>query len=121
MLTVNYPNSIIKSFSMKSFYFGCAMNLLNGGAAVPTACIITFTGYKGSDNSVSDSQQVCSREFQYNPSSALGPQEMSFSQTIVGCTEIQFGIFTFSPPGGSAATAPDLGLALDGIVYETCQ
>ena len=121
MLTVNYPSSVTKSFDLQSFYFGCAINLGNGAAASPTQCNIQVTGYKGSDNSVSSAQQVCSRQFQYNPSTAIGAQQMAYSKAISGCVGIQFAIVTFTLPGGTSAASADLALVLDDITYKTCQ
>jgi hypothetical protein len=71
MLTTNYPSSNIESFQLESFYYGCVIQVLNGDTAVPTVCTINVTGYKGSDNTVADSQQVCSQTYSYNPTTML--------------------------------------------------
>lgn len=91
-----------------------------GAAAIPAACNIQVTGYQGSDNSVSNAKQICSRQFQYNPTTALGTVEQAFSGKINGCKDLSFAIVTFSPPGGLAATSPLLAVVLDDIKYSTC-
>lgn len=119
MLTTNFPNSNTASFSLDSFYFGCTTQLANGATALPAACNVQITGYRGSDNSVSNAKQVCSRQFQYNPSTNLGVQQMAFSGQVSQCKDIQFAIVTFTPPGGAAATSPLLGLLIDDVKYST--
>lgn len=120
MLTTNYANSKIASFSLENLYFGCTTQLANGATALPSACNVQITGYRGSDNSVSNAQQVCSKQLQYNPSTTLGAQQMAFSGNIFSaCKDIQFAVVTFSPPGGAAATAPLVGLLIDDVKYST--
>ncbi len=97
MLTTFYPSSKVKSFDLWSFYYGCALNLGQGAAAAPNACNIEVAGYTGPDNSVSDAKQVCSQQFQYNPSTAVGVQQQAFSGALKSCFHgIQFAIVTFT-------------------------
>ncbi|KAF2210349.1 hypothetical protein CERZMDRAFT_99413 [Cercospora zeae-maydis SCOH1-5] len=119
-ITTFFPGSQTKSFDLESFYFGCAVMLGQGAAAVPSACNIQVTGYQGRDNSVSNAKQICSRQFQYNPTTALGTVQQAFSGNIRGCKDLSFAIVTFSPEGGAAATSPLLAIVLDDIKYSTC-
>ena len=123
MLTTNFPNSRSVSYDLESFYFGCGLDLFNAAAAAPTQCLISITGYKGSDNTVASSQQVCSQQFEYNPSTNLGPQEMAFSGQVLSCFKgIQFAVVQFDLPGGMSALDPDLALVIDNMAYKltTC-
>ena len=120
MLTVFYPSSTVKSFDISSFYYGCALNVGQGAAAVPNACNIAVTGYTGPDNSVSSAKQVCAQQFQYNPSTSIGAQQQAFSGSLKSCFKnIQFAIVTFTPPGGQSALSADLALVRDDIKYMT--
>lgn len=120
MLSTNYPESNIASFQLESFYFGCVIQLANGATAVPSACDINITGYKGSDNTVAASQQVCSQSYQYNPTTALALQQQAFGK-FSDCAgkDIQFATIQFTLPGGSAALGPLSSLTLDDIKYST--
>jgi hypothetical protein len=120
MLTTNYQSSKIQSFQLESFYFSCLVQALNGATAVPSACNINVSGYKGSDNTVSASQQVCSQSYSYNPSTALGPQQQAFGK-FDDCAhkDIQFAVIQFSLPGGLSVANPLSGLVLDDIKYST--
>ena len=119
MLTTNYPNSKIDSFTLQNFYFGCTTQLANGATALPAACNVQIIGYRGSDNSVSNAKQVCSQQFQYNPSTNLGVQQMAYSGAVKNCKDIDFAIVTFTPPGGQALTAPLIGFLIDDVKYTT--
>ena len=122
MLTTFYQDSKVDAFDLESFYFGCVIGLAQGATAVPNACNIQITGYRGSDNSVANAQQVCAQQFQYNPSTALGPQQQAFSGPVKKCfKDLQFATVTFTPPGGQALIASRLALLLDDIKYETKQ
>jgi hypothetical protein len=120
MLTTNYKDSIIKRFDLESFYFGCSLNTENGIVGAPTACNINISGYQGSDNSVSNAKQVCSQQFQYNPTTTTGQQQQAFSGRVASCfKDMQFAIVTYTLPGGMAAANTLLGLLLDDIKYTT--
>lgn len=120
MLTVNYPASLVTSFDLKSFYFACVSNLANGATALPAQCLISVTGYKGSDNTIASTYEVCSQQFQYSPSTITGSQQMAFSQPVDSCfTGIQYAVITYTPPGGLSATSPDLALLTDDVMYTT--
>lgn len=119
MFTTNYANSQTKSFCLESFYFGCVVTA-RSGFSVPSACDVTVTGYRGSDNSVSNAQQVCSQQFQYNPSTILGKQEQAFSGPVKGCEDIQFAIIQYSPPGGLKVAEDFQSLLFDNVKYSTC-
>lgn len=118
MLTTNYPSSNTTSFQLQSFYFGCVLQALNGATAAPAACNINISGYKGSDNTVSASQQVCSQSYSYNPTTSLGVQQQAFGQ-FDDCAgkDIQFAVIQFSFVGGMSAANPLAGLVLDDIKY----
>ncbi|KAF2127399.1 hypothetical protein P153DRAFT_358991 [Dothidotthia symphoricarpi CBS 119687] len=120
MLTTNYASSKIESFQLESFYFGCVLQLGQGATAVPTACNINVTGYKGSDNTVSASKQVCSQSYSYNPTSILGLQQQAFG-SFSDCAkkDIQFAVIQFSLPGGMAAANPLSALVIDDVKYST--
>jgi hypothetical protein len=120
MLTVNYPSSQVASFQLKSWYFGCAVQLANQATAVPSQCTINVTGYQGSDNTVSNSKQVCSQSFSYNPSTAVGAQQQAFG-SFNSCAgkDIQFAIVQYSLPGGMSAANALAASAFDDIKYTT--
>ena len=118
MITTNYANSQTASFSLESFYFGC-VTAVSSEFSVPSQCDITVTGYRGSDNSVSNAVQVCSQQFQYNPSTIVGTQQQAFG-AIKGCSNIQFALIQFSPPGGQKATGVAQSLLLDNVKFSTC-
>ena len=123
MFTVNFPNSNTTEFSLQSLYFSCVLTLMNGAAAVPTACLVELTGYQGNDNQVSNARQVCSQQLQYNPSTMTGPQQYAFSGPLASCFQnVQFVIVQYGPPGGTAVLSPDVSLGFDDIAlsYTTC-
>ncbi|THW14310.1 hypothetical protein D6D23_09433 [Aureobasidium pullulans] len=107
------------SFDLKDFYFSCVLNLGQGATALNQACNVEVTGYQGSDNSVSNAKQVCSQQFQFNPSSALAIQQLAYSGPVKGCEDIQFAVFTFSVPGGEAAVNTLNGLVIDDVRVNT--
>ena len=118
MLTVNYPVSNVTAFTLRSFYFGCVLSAANAAAAPPMQCLVELTGYQGNDNQVSNARQVCSQQFQYNPSTMTGPQQLAFSGPVADCfQDTQFVIVQFGLPGGTAVANPDLVLDLDDIAY----
>ncbi|THZ14211.1 hypothetical protein D6C91_07438 [Aureobasidium pullulans] len=119
MITTNYQDSKTKSFDLKDFYFSCVLNLGQGATALNQACNVEVTGYQGSDNSVSNAKQVCSQQFQFNPSSALAVQQLAYSGPVKGCEDIQFAVFTFSVPGGEAAVNTLNGLVIDDVRVNT--
>lgn len=75
-----------------------------------------MTGYRGSDNTLSASTQVCSHQFHYLPSTNVGVQQQAFSGLIGDCGALQFVVVTFVPPGGLSATSPALALVIDDVV-----
>ena len=124
MLTINFPSAPASSlFTLENFYYGCLVDLQNGAAGVPTQCNIELTGYKGPDNSINDATQLYSRQFQYNPTTSLGAQQMAFSGDITQYfTDVSFIIVQYSIPGGTAAVSADLALFLDSVslAVKTC-
>ena len=121
MLTVYYTGSNVKSFDLKSFYFGCTLNLMQAAADPPTECLIQFTGYKGSDNQADGGAvQTCGKQFHYIPSTMTGAQQMSLENQDLSCfTGVQYIIITFELPGGMAALDPATVLILDDVIYTT--
>lgn len=119
MITTNYQDSKTKSFDLKDFYFSCPLNPGQGATALNQAFDVEVTGYQGSDNSVSDAKQVCSQQFQFNPSSALAVQQLAYSGPVKGCEDVQFAVFTFSVPGGEAAVNTLNGLVIDDVRVNT--
>jgi hypothetical protein len=120
MLTTNYASSNIESFQLESFYYGCVLQLANGATAVPIAFNINITGYKGSDNTVSASQQVCSQSYSYNPTSMLGLQQQAFGR-FDDCAhkDIQFAVIQFDLQGGLSAADALSGLVIDDVKFST--
>ena len=119
MITTNFPNSNTTAFALESFYFGCSLDL-NGATAAPTACNVEVTTYRGNDNQVSAASQVCSQQFQYNPSTNTGVQQQAFSGPLKDCfgLDAQFAIVTFSLQGGMATLNADLLLLLDDVKHK---
>ncbi|KAJ8112452.1 hypothetical protein OPT61_g5179 [Boeremia exigua] len=120
MLTVNYASSNIESFQLDSFYFGCVIQLANGVTAIPSACKINVTGYKGTDNNVAAGQQVCSQSYSYTPASALGRQQQTFGR-FSNCAgkDIQYAVVQFDLEGAAGALDVLSGLVLDDVKYST--
>lgn len=120
MITTNYADSNIASFQLESFYFGCAVQTATGVTALPTACTINVTGYKGNDNTVADSQQVCSQTYSYDPTTMLGVQQQAFG-TFDDCAhqDLQFATISFNLPGGLSAASPLSALVIDDVKYTT--
>jgi hypothetical protein len=120
MLTTNYASSNIESFQLESFYYGCVLQLANRATAVPIACNIYITGYKGSDNTVSASQQVCSQSYSYNLTSMLGLQQQAFGR-LNDCAhkDIQVAVIQFDLQGGLSAADALSGLVIDDVMFST--
>lgn len=121
MLTTNYADSNVTSFTLENFYFACTTQLENSATALPAACNVAIAGYRGSDNSISNAEQVCAQQFQYNPTTTLGAAQMAYSGDVEGCKDIQFAVVQFSPPGDAAATDLLLGLLIDSVNYSICE
>lgn len=102
--TVNYQNSNVKEFTPSSLAYGCVLQAANAVTALPVQCIITFTGYIGPDvrnthpstlpyvlntdshqNTANAADQVCSKTFQYLPSSETGSQQMAVGTFPASC------------------------------------
>lgn len=120
MITVNYQNSNISYFNLKSFYYACVLNAGTGAAATNTQCNINIAGYRGPDNSINDATQVCAQEFQYNPTTATGVQQQAFGQVTSACSKVSFVTIAYTLPGGSAALQSDLAIVVDDVVYDAC-
>ncbi|KAF3034516.1 hypothetical protein E8E12_005860 [Didymella heteroderae] len=116
-LTTNYPSSNIESFQLQDFYYGCTVQG-TGATAIPTECVINFTGYKGSDNTVASSTQVCSQSYQYNPSTQLATQQQAFGK-FDKCKDkdIQFAVITYGLPGGLRILDATLVMLMDDLSY----
>lgn len=125
MLTTNYIDGPTgATFDLKSFYYGCVVQLLNGATAVPTQCTISIAGYQGNDNTIANSKQVCAQAFQYNPTSALGLQNSAFTGPIdPECKDLNFVQVQYTLPGGLSAADATLGITIDDVVYDldTCK
>lgn len=48
-MTVNYADSTVDHFDLKSFYYGCALGSEESVAGVPSPCTITVRGYSDDD------------------------------------------------------------------------
>lgn len=118
-LTTNYPSSKIESFQLQDYYYGCTIQG-TGAAAIPIQCIINITGYKGSDNTVASSTQVCSDSYQYNPSTGLSTQQQAFGK-FDNCKskDVQFAVITYGLPGGIKTLQPTLVMLMDDLRYTT--
>lgn len=44
LITTNYENSNVTSFTLQDFYYGCAINLGQGFIGLPASCLISVTG-----------------------------------------------------------------------------
>ena len=60
-MTVNYPNSPIKDFTLQSFYFACAISQPVSIIGVPRPCTMTIKGY--SDDA--GQRKVAEQSFRY--------------------------------------------------------
>ena len=118
-LTVNYSGSTVKSFSLKSFYFGCALALGQGVTALPTACNIAVTAYAKGDDTTS-TVQVDAQTFSYNPSTSTGAQQVAQGIFKPTFQNLQYVLVQYTLPGGLTGANPDLGLAIDDVIYTTC-
>ena len=113
MLSVNYPNSTVRSFDLTGFFYGC----LDSQTFVPLPCLVTVAGYRGFDKQVSNAVPACSRQFNYNPSTSLGSKQMADSGPIQNCSAIQFAIIQYSLPDELAVAQSDAAFALDNVAY----
>lgn len=117
--TTLYPDSNIKSFSPKSFYYGCATETNTGATALPAACNIAITGYRQGDNTAA-AVAVVSQQFSFNPSTTTGPAQLTQGVFSAGFTELEYVLIQYTTPGGAALTGALLELAIDDVVYDTC-
>lgn len=105
MFTTNYPMSTVAAFTPSSLYLGCVADTGNGEASTPQACTCTFTGYRGSDNTVANSMQIAAQTFQYNPTTNVGVQQESYFQFLPAFAGAQFVtltcVFTNTPVAGA--------------------
>ncbi|KAF1992196.1 hypothetical protein K402DRAFT_387852 [Aulographum hederae CBS 113979] len=72
-MTVNYPDSTISSFSLRSFYYGCSIAAETSVTAVPTTCTVTITGKDANGKTLK------TQSFKYDPKGALSAQMMKAS------------------------------------------
>lgn len=114
LVSTNYEGSTAKEVDLYSFYFGCSVNVDNPAGNPPQACSVTVTGYKGSDNTVANSQEVVAQTFEYNPTTALGLQQLAFTGSLNPLFKgLQF--FTFQFQTEDVVLNADLALALDDV------
>ena len=59
-LTILYSGSTIKSFDLHYFWFGCALNSVEGVVSTATQCTVTVAGFR-------DNQEVADASFTFSP------------------------------------------------------
>lgn len=66
-MSVNYADSAIDHFDLKSFYYGCAVGTQLTVIGVPTSCKITITGY----SDIAATQKVAEQTFEFKTGNGL--------------------------------------------------
>jgi hypothetical protein len=70
MLSVNFPESEISSFTLESFFYACRTLM-----GIPVACTVTVSGYVYNAED-GDTSPKCSTLLGYDPGSLVGPAQM---------------------------------------------
>lgn len=96
MITTNFPGSTTKNIDLNSFYVGCIISAGNGAEDMNVGCTLSIAGYSGDDNTVANSQLMCSDTIIYNPTASLGVQQMAFHQVNSACRGLSFYTFQFT-------------------------
>lgn len=94
-MTVNYADSTIDHFDLKSFYFACAVGAEASAAGAPLACKVTVTG-KAKDGSVKAKQSF-----------SFAPTGLSANQVQAVLSKDFVSLYTaeFSTDTGATTTA----------------
>ena len=94
----------VSEFVLSSFSLPCVASASSQSLTAPNVpCPIDIAGYQGNDNQVSATRQLCSQQFQYQPSNMVGPVQMASSGQVLSCSaDIQFLLVQYSLPGDFA-------------------
>ena len=92
-LSIAYPSSKVKSFALKSLYYGCNTALQQGEVETAVGCSITVTGYKAGST-----KPAATQTFQFTPAQPIDLQNAptlgTFSSAFQG---LEYANFTFTP------------------------
>ena len=106
--SVTVKGTTTKSFTPKSFWFGCPSELKQGVVDVAVACNITVKGYK-----TGSSSPVASQTFEFvplEPVDVMNP--LQFGTFSTKFANIQTANFSVQPPTGA-------GIDIDNLYYTT--
>ena len=95
-MTISYPGSKVKSFALKSTYYGCEDNLGQSAASLPKNCTITATGYKAGS-----SKAVALEVFTYTVPEGVLTAPMAFGTFGPAFTGLQTVTFAPTPATGT--------------------
>ena len=93
------PINSASTFDLDYFYLSCAQNSAETVVALPRACDVTITGYRGS-------QEVATETFSFNPTSLLTTQMLYYQPpgAFRGLTKV---VFANTPDDPTVATLVD--------------
>ncbi|KAK3080511.1 hypothetical protein LTS18_000649 [Coniosporium uncinatum] len=107
-MTVNYQDSTVDHFDLRSFYFGCAAGLQNGAVSLPLTCTVTATGKdrKG--------KQVARQSFKFQSNGGLRQNQIkaTLSRSFVNLGSVEFKTTT-----GNAAADALVATVIDTVDY----
>lgn len=114
-ITTQYVGSVTDRFDIKSFYFGCVLNLQDSAASTPAPCTITVTGYKATE-------KIAKQEFSFDSETLDIVADMVYAD-LKGFDDIDTAVFETKAGGllSILGGAGDLlvGTLLDNLVYTT--
>lgn len=88
-MRVNYADSTIDHFDLKSFYYGCVVASQVSLLGIPTACTITVTAYSDADGA----NQVATQSFNYKAGALTTQMQLAtLGKGFTGVKKIDFDV-----------------------------
>ena len=84
-LTVIYQDTTVDHFDFNSFFFGCALDTVEGAASAPQTCTVTVTGFD------KNNKQVAQQKFNFVQD---GLSQQMVQAKLVGFTNLQTATFS---------------------------
>lgn len=92
-LSIAYAGSKVKSFALKSLYYGCNTALQQGEVETAIACNITVAGYKAGST-----KPAATQTFQFKPAQPVDLQNApTFGTCLSAFQGLEYANFTFTP------------------------
>jgi len=107
-MTVNYEDSTIDHFDLRSFYYGCAAGLQNGAASLPLTCTVTATGKNRAG------KQVAKQSFKFQTNGGLRQQQ---NKATLNKSFVNLGSVEFTTTTGNAVTDLAVATVMDTVDY----